>query len=253
MTSEPEILLFLQHPIQVVRKFRARRLTLSIRPDRPMRLTSNYGTSKSEIMNFLNSHSGWIEKNIQKIQEIEIQYQKPTLQIGSLFPFLGELKYFIFSCTNRKRPVFQVEDGFLICYLPQNKKSGDYLKEELENLLHKFYKKQGVEHLQKRTQFWSVRTGLMPTQLKFNRATTRWGSCNSKKQLNLNWKLICHAPHLIDYVIVHELCHLRHMNHSASFWELVAHFMPEYKTYEKILDEQTQLSRFLNAVSHVSN
>lgn len=247
MGADADLIYFLDNPIQVVRQFRARRLTLSIRPDRPMRLTSNLTTSKEEILSFLRSHENWIRKNVQKMQEVEKQYQAPQLLEGSLFPFLGELKYFSFASSRRLRPWFAVEEGFLLCYLPEGKKSSDFSNEDLENVLQNFYKKQGVAYLQTRMPLWFQRTGLTPFAVKYNRAVTRWGSCNSKKQISMNWKLICHAPHLVDYVIVHELCHLRYMNHSEQFWQLVAHFMPEYKVYEKTLDEQVSLSRFLNA------
>lgn len=255
MSLEPEVIYFLEKPIQVVRKFRAKRLTLSIRSDRPMRLTSSLSTSKNEMLDFLRSHENWIRKNYEKIKAIEDKYQKPKLENGSLFPYLGELKYFTFAFSARKKPFFSVEDGFLMCYLPQGTSAFDFAANDLESLLQDFFKRRGIEYLQARIPFWVQRTGLAPSQIKFNRATTRWGSCNSKKQINMNWKLICHAPHLIDYVIVHELCHLKHMNHSEQFWGLVASFMPEYQVYEKILDEQTAVSRFLNALNNdfVSN
>jgi len=58
---------------------------------------------------------------------------------------------------------------------------------------------------------------------------TRWGSCSSKGNLNFNWRLVHFEPPIIDYVIVHELAHRTHMNHSADFWSLVATFDPEYR------------------------
>lgn len=248
MNTEPELIYFLEKPIHVVRKFRAKRLTLSMRPDRPMRLTSSLSTSKAEILDFLRSHESWIRKNYEKIKALEDKYQKPSLENGALFPFLGELKYFTFAVSTlvRQKPWFAIEDGFLMCYLPRGTSEKDFSPELLENLLHNFYKKQGIEYLELRMPLWVERTGLVPAFVKYNRANTRWGSCNSKKQINMNWKLICHAPHLVDYVIVHELCHIKHMNHSEHFWSLVGHFMPEYQVYEKILDEQVSVSRFLN-------
>ena len=246
MEEKEDEILFLQRPIQIVRKFRAQRLTLSIRPDRPIRLTSNMTTRKEEMRKFLVSNTAWIEKNLKKLYELEKNYQKPKLEEGSLFPFLGELKYFIFAITQKSRPFFSVEDGFLICYLPEG-----FSRAPVEPLLHHFYKKQGVEYVTRRMQHWISVTALQPTKIKFGRATTRWGSCNSKKQINMNWKLICHAPHLIDYVIVHELCHLQFLNHSESFWSLLSEFMPEYRVYEKTLNDETYLSRFLNAETTV--
>ena len=73
--------------------------------------------------------------------------------------------------------------------------------------------------------------------VKFNRITlreqkTRWGSCSGKGNLSFNLKLIMAPRYVLDYVVVHELCHLIHMNHSKSFWNEVESFMPNYKMAE---------------------
>ena len=247
MGASEDMILFLDRPIQIVRKYRARRLTLSIRADRPLRLTSNLTTTQEEMLSFLRAHTPWIQKHLAQLKDLKQKFQAPKLVEGALFPYLGELKYFIFVKTSQAKIALNVEDGFLICYQPESKKH-----ENLEEHLQKFYKNEGQKYLKERLKYWSEITKLWPVQIKFGRATTRWGSCNSKKQINLNWKLICHAKHLIDYVIVHELCHLVHLNHSAAFWGLLSEFMPEYLVYEKTLNDETQLSAFLNAKVHAS-
>ena len=66
---------------------------------------------------------------------------------------------------------------------------------------------------------------------------TRWGSCSSKRNLNFNWKLIQAPPEALDYVVIHELCHLREFNHSPRFWQLVQAQMPEYESWKKWLKQ----------------
>ncbi len=66
---------------------------------------------------------------------------------------------------------------------------------------------------------------------------TRWGSCSSKGTLSFNWRLMLAPPTILDYVIVHELCHLAHMNHSSKFWECVHTILPDYKERKKWLKE----------------
>jgi predicted metal-dependent hydrolase len=239
-------IVFLDQSIQVVRKLGARRLSISIRPDRPLRVTSNLSTSDSEIVQFLQNHTTWIEKNLAKLKKYNEAHQKPEFKEGSVFPFLGEFKYFQFSETTLKNIFFKIEDGFLICYLPKQLQSAQLTNEILENQLQKFYQEKAEIYLAERMLYFQKLTSLKPQNLQFRRAQTRWGSCNSKKKIVLNWKLICYSTKLIDYVIVHELCHLVHLNHSARFWQLVATYMPEYKTYEKTLSEQAPLCTFLN-------
>ena len=66
---------------------------------------------------------------------------------------------------------------------------------------------------------------------------TRWGRCSSRGTLSFNWRLMLAPPDILDYVIVHELCHLTHMNHSPAFWQCVEHILPDYKTRRKWLKE----------------
>jgi len=80
-----------------------------------------------------------------------------------------------------------------------------------------------------------------PTPALFlSNAKTRWGSCNSKREVRLNWRLIQAPPALIDYVIAHELAHLREMNHSARFWAIVAKLYPGYRSAEQALKASSQ-------------
>lgn len=85
-------------------------------------------------------------------------------------------------------------------------------------------------------------------QLQFNRVAIRnqrgcWGSCSAKRNLNFNYKILFLPPHLTDYIIVHELCHLKEMNHGQQFWDLVALQLPEYKKLRRELRTYDALSR----------
>jgi predicted metal-dependent hydrolase len=72
------------------------------------------------------------------------------------------------------------------------------------------------------------RLGVQPRHLRIKRMRTRWGSCGALNDINLNWLLIAAPPSVVEYVIVHELCHIRHRDHSARFWNLVAAHYPSY-------------------------
>ena len=99
------------------------------------------------------------------------------------------------------------------------------------------YRMLAKSYLVKRTCDLAEYFGENINSVKINSARTRWGSCSSKRNINLSLYLIMASPDAVDYCIIHELCHLKHMDHSKSFWALVEMRDPEYKAHEKELKE----------------
>ena len=98
-----------------------------------------------------------------------------------------------------------------------------------------WYKKQALVDFARRLEIFSTKLGVALPKLLLSNAQSRWGSCNSKKEVRLNWRLLQAPPHIINYVVCHELAHLIEMNHSAKFWAVVQSIYPEYKLAEKEL------------------
>ena len=89
--------------------------------------------------------------------------------------------------------------------------------------------------IHERLEYWNQFYGYEYNRVAIRNQKTCWGSCTAKKNLNFNYKLILLPPHLLDYIVVHELCHLGELNHSKNFWNLVAQTLPEYKSHIKEL------------------
>lgn len=92
-----------------------------------------------------------------------------------------------------------------------------------------------LERIRERLSVYGPRIGGEFGRVAIRDQRSRWGSCSSKKNLNFNWKLIMAPPQVLDYVVIHELCHLHEFNHSARFWRLVETQMPEYEAWKKWL------------------
>lgn len=104
------------------------------------------------------------------------------------------------------------------------------------------YKAKAKEYLQLKCQLFSRKMGIRYGSVKINSARTRWGSCNSKGDINFSFRLIFAPEELIDYVVVHELAHIKEMNHSPNFWAIVEETMPDYRVRrKKLMDFQYQL------------
>lgn len=209
---------------------RSSRKTLALNIDRDGRLIvrAPYRLSVERIEQFIAEKTDWIEKHTaaanlrteQKNERLNVPPKELPL-FGRLCPVVNEKPY-------------GYTDG--VFYLPEG-----MTLESLVPYLHKLYTRIAKEALVPRVQTLSEQTGLMITAVKINSAKTRWGSCSVAKSVNLSHRLIAADPKLIDYVIIHELCHTVHMDHSHDFYRLVENFLPDYKEREKGLKEVSRL------------
>lgn len=103
--------------------------------------------------------------------------------------------------------------------------------------LEKRYRKAAAEYIPGRVAYFRQFTGGTYDKVVIRDQKTRWGSCSSNKTLSFNYRLMLAPPQILDYVVVHELCHLTHMNHSSDFWKLVESVLPDYKERRKWLKE----------------
>ncbi len=108
---------------------------------------------------------------------------------------------------------------------------------ELLVALNDFYAKNLSDLLEEYIDYWADKMQLTPSKISLRNMTSRWGSCSSVGNLSFNVNLAQLPKSVVEYIVIHELAHLKHKNHSAYFWGFVAKFLPEYKKQEKILKE----------------
>lgn len=148
-----------------------------------------------------------------------------------------------------KNVYIQIKDGKVVIKVPKriSKKELNRIIEQktdwIQKSLEKEKKKLEKNPLYKQEQFKQIVeknanelikiTGLIPNKIRIRDIKYAWGSCSCNKNITINNKLISYSENAIKYVILHELCHLRYMNHSKEFWNLVQRYMPEYKEVKK--------------------
>jgi len=180
---------------------------------------------------FVMRKQQWIDDKLQQYQQ-----RPPARQFiqGELQPFLGE--YYpleILYEANRQRIHIKLEQQKLIIQAPVNVSSL-----QIRQALTRWYKRQAEVLLTARVQLLAEQTGLSPKQVKIKSYKSRWGSCNIRGEIQLNWQLVQATQAINDYVIIHELCHLQQHNHSKAFWELVERFDPNYREHRRWLKNQ---------------
>ena len=119
-------------------------------------------------------------------------------------------------------------DKQFIAHIPQTL-SAEEQPNALKNALIVWLKKQAKQQVEEIIKQHSPRYGLLPRSLTIKRQKSRWGSCGIHDDIHINWLLMSAPPSVLEYVVVHELCHLKVRNHSSDFWNLVAQHLPDYQ------------------------
>lgn len=233
-----ELLEFRDVPVLIERKARRKRISLFVYPDRPITVRTHISFPKGEILSFLEQRWSWVEKQKSRFLAQEKLRQRPRLLLGQKFLWCGQDKTFQVVVTPNEKRFFSMNENEIFLHIPLSEWGPDAREQEYgeeSESLNLFFRRRAEEYLSRRTSDWSKHTGLRPTKFSINETRSRWGSCSSSGQIRLNWKLIFFDAAIVDYVIVHELCHLRHLNHSKSFWTLVENFLPDYAVRNKKL------------------
>lgn len=244
-----ETLQFQNWPVRIERIPNRRSISIYLKPQQPIIVRVGIGLPQYKIIEFLVSKQNWIAKNLLKFQMDEKKHPPRPLRQGTVFPLIGKEHLFIVTPTPNKKAFVSLIDQHIKLHIPLSEWDAN-TKSDLHHkhlrLILQFYQKQAVDYILSRVQYWSNQMNLFPKQVKFRSQKTRWGSCSSRQVINLNWRLIVFPPEIIDYVVIHELSHLKFMNHSKLFWQLVETHQPEYAFYRRRLKENQSLPLFLD-------
>ncbi|EHQ88575.1 M48 family metallopeptidase [Desulfosporosinus youngiae] len=223
-------------PYEERRSARYRRVTLTILEDR-LRITAPKNVSAKQLKELLLTKQEWILKSWLKNQD----RQKPPAEYhdGQQFLYQGENLELRIQRHKRKMLRVSPEGQVLRVYIPEDLPVQAWVP-NIQAALISWYKDQARKVLQDKLDKQAKRMEVTFQTFRLKAQKTRWGSCSSKRNINLNWRIIMAPDEVIDYVIIHELAHLTYLNHSVQFWERVAQFMPEYKQWRKWLKDHGQ-------------
>jgi len=218
----------LSEPIIEINKLvRAKRRTIALIVERDGSLTvrAPRRVTIQDIEQFIHEKTDWILRSREKIKAI-VEIPKKQYVDGEHFLFLGqdhELRL-----VPPQRTALQFDGGFTL---------STSARERGEQAFIKWYKTQALTVFTERVKHYAALHGLMPKQVKVNSAKTRWGSCSADGTINFTWRLVMAPLDVIDYVVLHELAHLKIKNHSPRFWKLVESLCPDFKRHRKWLRE----------------
>lgn len=246
--SDRETFVFRQREVDVLRRAHKRSIGMTLSVNGRIRVSAPKSVSLARIELFLHENQDWIDNHLAKYQALRDAFPPKAYRDGEIFHLLGRSLALRYARGAGPRIQFAVSETELIASLPaatwgEFDPSAGY--PELAGAIRGFYKLVGRRFLAARLQLHSDRMGLKPTAVRFRSQKTRWGSCSSSGLISLNWRLVFAPIDVIDYVIVHELAHLRHYNHSDAFWRLVSTQVPNYRELRNWLKKHQYDADFL--------
>ena len=180
-----------------------------------------------QLNQILQEKSNWILSKLQ--HRAATQVEKIEWIDGEHLHYLGQdIQLQILENSSNKSPNFNANTLTLVTPTPNNHAL-------VSRKIIQWYKKQAALDFSRRLEILAAKLGVATPPLTLSNAQSRWGSCNSRGEVRLSWRLLQAPPHIINYVICHELAHLKQMNHSAKFWAVVESLFPNYKAAEKEL------------------
>lgn len=206
---------------------RAKRRTIGLSIDhRGLRVGAPRRASLGEVEALILRHGDWVA---EKLDEWRSRRRPEPLKIsdGMTLPMLGGTLLVRLALGGNRVLWNEQADPVLTLFLRA--------PADAPRLLEKTLREKARSLFADRLQHYAQRLSLTPPPLALSDARTRWGSCSLRTGIRLNWRLIHFPLHVLDYVVVHELAHLREMNHSRRFWAVVAQLCPDYRTLREEL------------------
>ncbi|MBI2906350.1 MAG: M48 family metallopeptidase [Chloroflexi bacterium] len=225
-------------PYTLKRSPRARFARLEIRRDTGLTVVVPRSYPMASLDDFLKAKARWI---LEKLAKYALAPTSPERPLVNAVPYLGgslpvEMRQkggnFTTVALEKNKLVVELSDGHPV----------------LDLVLERWFRWRAGQWIGERVRDLSARLCLACGRITIRAQRSRWASCSRKGNLSFNWRLLMAPESVIDYVIIHELCHLKEMNHQKGFWQLVARFCPRWREHKRWLtDHQAELNSGLSS------
>jgi len=208
-------------------KTKRKTITLKIKEDGTLEVRAPLNISKEKIDEFVKSKEKWIAKHIGKVEEKYKIKKKFKLNFGDFVQVRGK-KVAIHPIEGDIGRYDTEKNAFFIPKIANS--------HQIKYIIIELYKIIAKQYITNRVVDFAQKMNVNPTAIRITSAKTRWGSCSGKNSVNFSWKLIMADDETIDYVVVHELAHIKQHNHSKKFWNIFESIIPDYKKQKEKLN-----------------
>ncbi len=220
-------------PYTLKRSHKAKLIWLDIKRQTGLTVTVPQYYNILRLSEYLQKNTHWILTNYEKYCPDTLSCTAVPVQPVNTVSFLGKSLKVMQNRNGHGRTAVTLEQNKLVVSLHSS--GANLSSEELANWL----KAQAIRLIKDKVKMFSRRMGLVYNRVVIRDQRSRWGSCSCLKNLNFNWRLIMAPEPVLDYVIIHELCHLKEMSHSKKFWDLVAQYCPHWHEHRDWLDNHS--------------
>jgi predicted metal-dependent hydrolase len=199
-------------------------MEISIEPPDKIKVKSPSGLAEEQIIEKVRAKADWIVKKLYYFKHMHYQPIQREFVNGESFMYLGRnYSLQINLDLNTKKPKVKLFRGKFII----TAKNKD--EEKIKMAMEQWYREKAKEVIGVRVKYYQRFFSIQPADIKVKEQKKRWGSCTAKNELLFNYRSIMAKANALDYIVVHEMCHMNYKNHSKEFWKLLASILPDYE------------------------
>lgn len=213
--------------IEIIRSSRKKTIAVNVERDGSVNALVPANCSDETVYKELLDREYLICKHVANRKAVCKAYVNRSFVNGQSFLYMGQSYNLVISKTARKALTID-DDNFVLKEL--------FIPNAREKFIE-FYKKQGLPYIKERVEHFSKKVGREPVSVSIRELGSHWASCSPQKYINFHWKCIMAKPMIIDYLVVHELTHLKYPQHTRQFWDSVYSVMPNYQECEQWLHD----------------
>ncbi len=223
---------------RILRTRQNRHMRLTVSSSTGVRVSGPRGCSEAAMHALVKEKAEWILQKVRQYEEHRLRKPKLEFRDGATFDIHGVPHVLQVETWKQGRGTVRLEDGHLRITVPQAfpERAGI-----VRSLCEAWLRNYARWYLHHRTMELAARTGDIPVRIAVRRQTSKWGSCTAKGSISLNMLLVCLPRDTCDYVLIHELAHLRELNHSRKFWKRVEQACPDFREQRNKLREAAWL------------
>jgi len=214
---------------RIDRTSRRQTISITVNPDTSVNVVAPSGTRSSRIADTVTKKAKWILKQKDWFSRNAKVYRRRLVSGESLFHLGRQYQLKVVLLAGQKvAPHVALTRGTLIVTLPR-RWAASRRRNDIRSALIEWYSKRAESYLAPLIQRYADHLAAEYTSIQIRNMRTRWGSGGVSGRLRFNWRILMAPRRLIEYIVAHELCHIRHSNHSQAFWRLLSQIMPDYK------------------------